>query len=213
MEQALLVSNAVLWVVVLALCAVVVALLRQIGVLYERVAPAGALLTGSGPAVGEDSPRFELEDLAGRRVQIGGESAEGRSTLLFFLSPRCPVCSALLPAVESVRRAERHWLDVVLASDGEPAEQRAFAAEKGLEKLPYLLSAELGMRFQVGKLPYAVLIDERGRVAARGLVNTREHLESLFEAKQRGVASIQEYAAKQEQGSRSGAAAVRGGDA
>jgi methylamine dehydrogenase accessory protein MauD len=206
MEQALLVSNAVLWVVVLVLCAVVVALVRQIGVLYERVAPAGALLTGGGPAVGDPSPRFELEDLSGRPVRIGGESAEGRSTLVFFLSPRCSVCSALLPALKSVQRSERHWLDLVLASDGEPAEQRAFAAEKGLTRLPYVLSSELGMRFQIGRLPYAVLIDERGFVAARGLVNTREHLESLFEAKRRGVASIQEYAARQAPG-----AARRGG--
>jgi methylamine dehydrogenase accessory protein MauD len=49
------------------------------------------------------------------------------------------------------------------------------------------------MTYGVAKLPYAVLIDEDGIVAAQGLVNTREHLESLFEAQRRGVASIQEY--------------------
>jgi len=30
-------------------------------------------------------------------------------------------------------------------------------------------------------------------IRARGLVNTREHLESLFEAMERGVGSVQEY--------------------
>jgi len=45
----------------------------------------------------------------------------------------------------------------------------------------------------VSKLPYAVLLDEAGRVASLGLVNSREHLESLFEAKERGVASIQDF--------------------
>jgi methylamine dehydrogenase accessory protein MauD len=59
--------------------------------------------------------------------------------------------------------------------------------------LPYVLSAPLGMSYGVAKLPYAVLIDKDGIVAAQGLVNTREHLESLFEAQRRGVASIQEY--------------------
>jgi methylamine dehydrogenase accessory protein MauD len=44
----------------------------------------------------------------------------------------------------------------------------------------------------VGKLPYAVLVDADGVVRAKGLVNTREHLESLFEAKERGVGSLQE---------------------
>ena len=47
--------------------------------------------------------------------------------------------------------------------------------------------------FQVQWLPYAVLIDERGVIASLGIVNSREHLESLFEAERLGVASIQDY--------------------
>ena len=38
-------------------------------------------------------------------------------------------------------------------------------------------------------------IDAEGVIRAKGIVNTREHLESLFEAKERGVASVQEYMA------------------
>jgi hypothetical protein len=38
-----------------------------------------------------------------------------------------------------------------------------------------------------------VLLDGAGVVRAKGLVNSREHLESLFEAMERGVASIQDY--------------------
>jgi hypothetical protein len=45
----------------------------------------------------------------------------------------------------------------------------------------------------VGKLPYAILIGDDGRVRAKGLVNSREQLESLFAAKEMGVASVQEY--------------------
>ena len=43
------------------------------------------------------------------------------------------------------------------------------------------------------QLPFAALVDEKGIVAAAGLVNTREHLESLIEAKRSGVASIQDW--------------------
>jgi methylamine dehydrogenase accessory protein MauD len=56
-----------------------------------------------------------------------------------------------------------------------------------------VLSSELGMTYRVSKLPYAVLIDEEGRIRAKGLVNTREHLESIIQAKQMGVASVQDY--------------------
>ena len=45
----------------------------------------------------------------------------------------------------------------------------------------------------MSKLPYAVLVDEEGVVRAKGLVNTREHLESIVAAKQLNIASIQEY--------------------
>ena len=49
------------------------------------------------------------------------------------------------------------------------------------------------MAYQVSRLPYAVLIDAQGVLRARGIVNSREHLESLFEAKRLGFASIQDY--------------------
>jgi hypothetical protein len=41
------------------------------------------------------------------------------------------------------------------------------------------------------------LLDEQGVIRAQGLVNSREHLESVFEAKERGVASIQQYLEEQ----------------
>ena len=193
MTQALVVSTIVLWVAVVVLAGVVVALTRQIGVLYERVAPAGALVLGRGPTVGAAAPVIHAEDLRARVHAIGAPRADGRSTLLFFLSPTCPVCKTLLPAVRSIARRETAWLDVVLASDGPRAEHEAFVRAERLDAFPYLLSPDLGMRWQVGKLPFAALVDGSGTVRAKGLVNSREHLESLFEAHERGVASIQEF--------------------
>lgn len=189
----LTISNVALWIAVLGLGAVVFALTRQIGVLYERVAPAGALMIDKGPAIGLRPPVFELRDMAGAVVKIGGISATGRSTFLFFLSQSCPVCKELLPAVRSLAAAERDRVDLILASDGDVAELTRYWREQGLQSLPFVVSRELGMTFQIGKLPYALLIDEDGVLRAKGLVNTREHLESLISAKEAGVGSIQEY--------------------
>jgi methylamine dehydrogenase accessory protein MauD len=202
MIEALIVSNVVLWVIVVALAAVVLALTRQIGILHERVAPAGALAAERGPRVGESAPVLELDDWQGTRRTIGGAQADGKSTLLFFLSPTCPVCKTLLPTLRSVMRAEGSWLRLVLASDGERSEHEAFVRQQGLESDAYVLSTPLGLAYQVAKLPYAVLIDAAGIVRAKGIVNTREHLESLFEAKERGVGSIQEYVQRERGGRR-----------
>lgn len=192
MNEALIVSNLLLWVVVIALALVCLALARQIGVLTERIAPAGALIIDQGPRVGTRAPLFELPDLAGRVVKLGGVNTARRSTLILWVSPTCPMCKKLLPAAKSLL-AKEAAIDLVFASDGDVEAQRAFVAREKLEAHPYLLSPELGLAYQIGKLPYAVLIDADGVIRAKGLINTREHLESLIEAQARGVASLQEY--------------------
>ncbi len=192
MSEALIVSNVVLWIVVLALLVAVLALTRQVGILYERVAPMGALMLDQGPKVGEMAPTFTLDSLGGGTLAVG-LSARGKSQLLFFLSPTCPVCKKLLPVLKSISSSEGKWLELVFASDGDRPEHAEFYRKAGLGDFPYVLSMDLGMAFKVGRLPYAVLIGEDGRVRAKGLVNSREQLESLFEAKERGVASVQEF--------------------
>lgn len=197
MIQALTVAVVILSIVVLGLVAAVFALARQVGIVYERIAPVGALTMDAGPKVGEAAPSFELVDLSGEHVEIGRPAVH--STLLFFLSPTCPVCKKLLPILKSTARSEQSWLRIVLASDGEAEAQRRFRAASKLEQFPYVLSTELGMAFKVSRLPHAVLIDEQGRVRSKGLVNSREQVESLFNAKDLGVATVQEYLGRQQQ--------------
>ncbi|MGA7869479.1 MAG: methylamine dehydrogenase accessory protein MauD [Candidatus Binatus sp.] len=193
MHDALVISQIILWIAVVALSAVVLALIRQIGVLHERIAPMGALTIDKGPKVGDQSPVFELTDLANRPIAIGAARTDGRSQLLMFVSPTCPVCKKLLPIAKSVAAAESRWLDLIFTSDGEPSEQDALIARHQLESYPFVLSPEVGLTYRVAKLPYAVLIDDEGVVRAKGLVNTREHLESIVAAKQMHLASLQEY--------------------
>lgn len=189
--NALTVSVVLLWAAVLALGVMLWALSRQVGVLFERVAPMGALVTDSGPAVGSESPQFTLTGIQSEPVQIGGFAA--KPTLVFFLSPTCPVCKKLLPVLKALQRDEQRAVSVVLASDGEQAEHLRFVAEQGLGGMPYVLSTELGLGYRVSRLPYAVLLDRGGIVAAKGLVNSREQLDSLLNAHDLGTPSIQQY--------------------
>lgn len=191
----MLMSQILLWVAVVVLAVLVAALARQVGILHERIAPAGALSLHQQVKPGDTPTALELATVDGGSVRIGGPRAD-RSQLIFWASPDCSVCKTLLPVLRSSATAERSWLDVVLAGDGSAAAYRAMAAEHDLAGLPLVLSEALGRAYGVSKLPYAVLLDESGRVAALGLVNSREHLESLFEAKERGVASIQDYLAR-----------------
>ena len=196
MLEALIVSNLLLWVTVVVLGVMVFALVRQIGVLYERVAPAGALMVNQTLRPGDVAPEMELLTIEDKKIRVGGARDNARSLLLFFLAPDCPVCKTLLPVLFSAHKEESGWLDIVLASDGPVQQHRKFIEQQKLSRFDYVLSEILGRSYGVGKLPYSVLIDEQGKVITMGIINSREHLESLFEAKERGVASIQEYVKK-----------------
>jgi methylamine dehydrogenase accessory protein MauD len=191
----LIVSQVMLWIAVISLGIVVIALARQIGVLHERIAPVGALKIDSGPAVGDAAPPLVLATLGGSFVQIGLALAKGRAQLLLFVSPDCPVCKEIIPIAKSFARDER--VSVLYVSDGRTEDLRRFVDRLGLDAHAFVNSPEVGMRFGVGKLPYAVLIDDAAIVAASGLVNSREHFESLVVAKQMGLPSVQAYLRQQ----------------
>lgn len=199
MTDILFASQILLWITVIVLGVLVAALARQVGVLHERIAPAGALTLHQKVNIGDAVQAMRFTALDGSTVAVGGKR-ERRSQLIFFVSPDCPVCKSLLPVFKSAALAEADWLDAVLASDGNEAGQRQMITEHRLADFPFVMSESLGRSFGVAKLPYAVLIDEAGKVASLGLVNTREHLESLFEAKERGVASIQDFLSRREGG-------------
>jgi methylamine dehydrogenase accessory protein MauD len=190
---ALIVANALAWVAIAILVVAVLALARQVGVLHERVAPMGALTMDHGPEVGSAAPVFDLVALDGAPLAVG--RGTGRPLLLFFLSPTCPVCKKLVPVLRSLPSGEA-GIDILLASDGEQAEHLAFYRKEKLAPFPYVLSTDLGTTFRISKLPYAVLIGPDGRIAAKGLVNNREQIESLLLAQELGVASLQEYVAR-----------------
>ncbi len=184
-------SIVVLWVMVIALGVCVLALSRQIGILYERIAPMGALMMDHGPKVGELAPSVEVTTWEGEALTIG--AGMRKSTLLFFVSPTCPVCKKLLPMMRSVAAREGAWLDILLASDGERSEHAAFRDKHQLGDFRYVLSQPLGMAYKISKLPYCVLLDAAGQVRAKGLVNSREQIESLLTAYETGVASVQDH--------------------
>lgn len=194
--DALIISNILLWLLLASLALLVVGLIRQIGVLHARIAPAGALMMDKGVAVDQPAPQVTAADRNGRPVSVGYSS--DHSQLLFFLSPTCPICKSLLPAIKAIDKG-RNDLEVIYVSDGDPEAQERIIQEFKLEQAQYVVSPEIGMTYQIGKLPYAVLIDPQGILKAKGLVNSREHLESLFETEHLGAATLQEYLRSQSQ--------------
>jgi methylamine dehydrogenase accessory protein MauD len=193
MTSILIASQIVSWLIIMGLGFAVLALARQVGVLHLRLAPAGALMTGKGPAVGEAAPVMDVTTIDDAPLSIGKPRTRGRAQLLLFVSPHCPLCKDLIPVAKSFARHER--LDIVFVGDDELAEQRAMIAKMDMGGFPFVNGSLVGRMFHVDRLPHAVLIGEGGIVLSKGLVNSREHLESLVTAHEMGVTSVQDYIA------------------
>ena len=70
------------------------------------------------------------------------------------------------------------------------------------------LAPIVGITLGIGKLPHAVLIDAEGVIRSSGIVNSREHLESLLVAQETGWASMQDYLTGARPPQRNGTSAV-----
>ncbi|MEX0832584.1 MAG: methylamine dehydrogenase accessory protein MauD [Actinomycetota bacterium] len=165
------VSYIVLWIMVVTLAVLVVALARQIGALHMRLGPRGALeIDTEGPPLGSEAPARTTLDREGHPVTVGGR---GDPQLLLFVSPECPVCREVLPSVAVVARQGR-LTPFVVVDDPDPD-------GVGDTGAPVVPDPELARNFNVPGTPYAVFLDDRGTVRAKGTVNNLEQMEGLLE--------------------------------
>lgn len=191
MMTALVISEILQWIVLAALAFAGLALARQIGVLHVRVAPAGALDAGKGPAVGEAAPHLHVTTLDGKAMHV--DDVGDRLRLLMFVSAQCPLCKALIPVAKSFAAAER--VELVFVGDDTPDIQRAMIEKHDLTGYSFINGSDVGRAFEVDKLPHAVLLGTGGTILAKGLVNSREHFESLIVSHEMGVTHVQDYIA------------------
>jgi methylamine dehydrogenase accessory protein MauD len=165
-----------LWLLVAALCVVVVALARQVGTLHLRLGPRGALeMDDEGPPLGEAPMPAQTLTIEGGPVVVGGP---GHPQLLLFISPSCPICEEVLPSLAAVASVGR-MAPLAIADVDRRGARSAFHGRRVDATLvpdPELVSA-----YRVPGTPYAVVLDERGIVLAKGTVNNLEQMEGMIE--------------------------------
>jgi hypothetical protein len=140
-----------------------VATMRQLGGISLRIAPAHPGDIEGGPEIGAE-------------VMIPGWDPV-RAGLVLFMSPDCSLCAQLVPAIAGVRRGypELQLVAAVRATSPEARDQYA-------KQLGSYARSDLESMFgewSIPGTPYAVGIDGNGRVAARGVTNSLEHLEVI----------------------------------
>jgi methylamine dehydrogenase accessory protein MauD len=160
--------------------ALLFAFARELGVLFVRLGPIGALPGRQGPSVGATIPMREVVDIFGNTHEIGASGRE--SLLLVFISTSCSACEQILPGLATLSTNYRGIIRcVALSSTDRTPDDLAFAKKLVKAGVTYVCDAEAWkLELQIGATPYAVLTDENGRVKSKGVVNNLEHLESLM---------------------------------
>lgn len=121
-----LVAFIALWLVVAVLAIAVVALLRQIGVLHQRLAPMGVHFASEGPVLDAPAPG------------VGIDWSVSTLTVLLFTSPTCVLCRELKPSLDAFRRQYRELRVQTVDLEAEAAVFDAMA----VRSTPYVVAVD-----------------------------------------------------------------------
>ncbi|WP_408740734.1 methylamine utilization protein MauD [Acetobacter sp. LMG 32666] len=186
--QTLVLVNGMLSLLLCAAFFVAYRMVLRLRRLFQEIAPVGALTNARGPQPGDACPTGTFATLDGQTMPLAGGATP---RLLLFVSATCPISRKVIPLARNFCATEQ--LELVLAGDDNPVVQTHFAQQTGTLPARFINDPALGRALEVDKLPAAFLLDQQGVLIARGLVNNREHLESLLNAWESGFGTVQAY--------------------
>jgi methylamine dehydrogenase accessory protein MauD len=182
MELVNLISQALLWALVIGLAFLLLGALRSLGLLSWRLAQleatAPSRIGRSGLKPGKKAPEFRLPSVAGGEVSLANFA--GRKVLLVFVQSGCGPCHDIAPELNRLA-AHNSEMQVLVVNNANAEEAREYARRVDAQ-FPVLVQEKwiVSKRYEVFATPFAFLIDERGVVGARGIVSSQEHIGYLF---------------------------------
>jgi methylamine dehydrogenase accessory protein MauD len=172
-----LISYAALWLMVLLLGFLLLGALRALGLLRWRQEQLEATMpsrTGRGGLKpGKKAPDFTLPSVAGGEVSL--HDFAGRRVFLVFTQSGCKPCHRIMPELNKLQRGGE--VLVLVVNNGEMEATRQGATEAAA-CVPVLAQQEFSVsrRYGVYATPFAFLIDERGVIASKGIINNGQHI-------------------------------------
>jgi methylamine dehydrogenase accessory protein MauD len=170
------VSLVTLWAVVLFLGFLLLGTLRALGLLSWRLEQLEATtpkrLGRDGLKPGKKAPDFTLPSAAGDEISL--HDFAGRRVLLVFTQSGCSPCKAVVP---ELNRLERGDTQVLVVNNGDPEATRKWSTEVGA-RFPVLAQDKFSIskKYEVFATPFAFLIDAKGVIVSKGIINNRQHI-------------------------------------
>lgn len=146
----------------------------------------------AGLPVGAVAPDFVAADLKGKQVTLEHLLMRGKPVLLFFVSPSCSPCTALVPVIEKLQRAVGVKLTIALFSNGTTEEN--FEKFGRFDDGKFVLlqkEREVAAAFRSQWTPGAVLINADGTIGSALATGDREILDLLDIIRPRLLAAVE----------------------
>jgi serine/threonine protein kinase len=150
--------------------------LRTLGLLGWRLEQLEATtprrLGRDGLKPGKRAPEFTLTSAAGRQVSL--HDFGDRKVLLVFTQSGCGPCRTVIP---ELNRLERGDTQVLVVNNGDLQTTRKWSAEVGA-RFPVLAQDgfSISRKYEVFATPFAFLIDDKGVIASKGIINNRQQI-------------------------------------
>ena len=192
MSTAWVVAYALLAGVTGVLALLLLALARYVGVISTRLPQPVPLELDQGPEVGTQFAEIALPPEAAELLR----PREKHDVLLVFLSTHCAACTELVGELNLFVR-DRSDLDVITVVAGEPSGAERIARALSVERTVLDPNRSLLRALRISTVPFALMY-RRGTLVARGVVNSRDMLESLAAGHVRphGDALVEAFAAE-----------------
>lgn len=135
-----------------------------------------------GLPVGAPAPDFALPDLNGKQVSLKQLLSANKPILLFFVSPSCNPCKALLPEIEAWQAELKDKLNIVFISSGKASENAEKFGGAGFKQILLQKEREVAELYFATWTPTAFLVNADGNVGSEpafGDVKIRELVEKI----------------------------------
>ncbi|MGI8469041.1 MAG: redoxin domain-containing protein [Pyrinomonadaceae bacterium] len=135
-----------------------------------------------GLLVGSVAPDFELPDLNGKEVSLQNLLTAAKLLLMFFVSPTCSPCAALLPEIENWQTEFKDQLNFVFISSGKAKENAEKLGSNTFKQVLLQNEREIAETFGANWTPTALLVNADGTIASRPAVGDaaiRELIEKI----------------------------------
>ncbi|TCP52385.1 methylamine dehydrogenase accessory protein MauD [Tumebacillus sp. BK434] len=194
MSQFLLYSNLGLWIVTLFILGAIFLIFRQFGEVFLK---SGDAISRDGIPIGDkihhfEQPAYEL----GKSVST--QDLLGRPTLLAFTSTTCKPCRELFPDWNKAIAQYGTHVNFVMVGLGERDQWEELLAKIPIQGELLIDTRQILLTdCKVRVTPFGIMLDEKGVVTGKGLLNSAEHIQGLMSSVKNQFIQV-EHPAKQQ---------------